>query len=312
MLCNPAAGRVRRRLQDVREAGTAIAGDRYLELDGAALGTPALREFLDRPADMLVVAGGDGTLHAVLGVLLDPARAAPPPLVLAVPAGTTNMSALGVGVTGGPLAVLAQLRARLAQQPDGMLPVAQRPVLGVRHGSTAPRCGMFLGAGIIARGVEYFTRHVRGAGITGEAASAVVVARFLGALLCGGGSGPTAPVPATVDGVASLPGRRSYVALLATVLDRLLLGMRPHWGQEPAPIHFTAVEARPVQLWRHLLPLLRGRGANLHAGQGYSSSNTRTLTLSLDGPFVLDGQCYDGAGAPLHIDIAGHIGFVRP
>lgn len=312
MLCNPASGRVRRRLQDVRALGTSLAGERYLELDGAALGTQALRNFLDRPADLLVVAGGDGTLHAVLGVLLDPARGATRPLVLAVPAGTTNMSALDIGVTGGPLAVLARLRTRLQQQHDGILPAVNRPVLGVRRAGAAPLCGMFLGAGIIARGVEYFTQRVRGTGFTGEAAAGVVVARCLGALLGADRTGLTAPVHATVQGVASLPGRRPFVALLATVLDRLLLGMRPHWGREAAPIHFTAVEAQPAQLWRRLVPLLRGRGDHLHTADGYTSTNTDGFAMALEGSFVLDGQCYDTAGAPLQIGIAGHIAFLRP
>lgn len=312
ILCNPASGRVRRRLQDVRALGTSLAGDRYVELDGAALYTRALPDFLDRQADLVVVVGGDGTLHALLGALFDPARTTPRPSVLVVPAGTTNMSAQDIGVGGSPGAVLARLRDRLTQQRDGVLPATNRPVLGVKREGTSLLCGMFLGAGIIARGVAYFTDHVRGTGITGEAASGVVVARFLGALLGADRAGLTAPVQAAIDGAPVAAGRRPYVALLATVLDRLLLGMRPYWGAEPAPIHFTAVQPHPAQLWRHLLPMLRGRGAALQSADGYTSANVHGLSLAIDGPFVIDGQCYDGAGAPLQVGVAGHIGFVRP
>ncbi len=312
ILCNPASGRVRRRLQEVRGLGTALAGDRYVEMDGAALRTRALPDFLDRQADLVVVVGGDGTLHAVLGALFGPARTAPRPSVLAVPAGTTNMSALDIGVGGSPGAVLARLRDRLVQQRDGVLPATSRPVLGVKRDGAALLCGMFLGAGIIARGVAYFTEHVRGSGITGEAASGVVVARFLGALLGADPAGLTAPVLASIEGAPVPAGREPYVALLATVLDRLLLGMRPYWGAGPAPIHFTAVQPRPARLWRHLVPLLRGRGAGLQVADGYTSVNVDALSLTIDGPFVIDGQCYDGAGARLQLGVAGHIGFVRP
>lgn len=296
----------------MRDLCVAIAGDRYVELDGAALRTDALPGFLDRPCDLLVVVGGDGTLHGALGALFAPSHTAVRPSVLAVPAGTTNMSALDIGVGGNPVSVLTRLKQRLEQQRDGVLPATVRPVLAVRRAGAAPLCGMFFGAGIIARGVEYFTRNVRGSGITGEVASGVVVARFLGALLGADGAGLATPVRADVEGVPGLAAGGTYVALLASVLDRLLLGMRPYWGTGPAPIHFSAVRAGPVRLWRNLLPLLRGRGAALCAADGYVSRNVESLSMTVQGPFVMDGQCYDGVGIPLELGVAGRIGFVRP
>lgn len=314
VLCNPASGRVRHRLPEVRALCSAItgAGHRYLELDGAALHTGALPDFLDHPCNLLVVVGGDGTLHAVLGALFAPSHSALLPSVLVVPAGTTNMSALDIGVGGNPVSVLARLKQRLEQAAEAVLPATVRPVLAVRRAGAAPLCGMFFGAGIIARGVEYFTRHIRGRGITGEAASGLVVARFLGALLCGDGSGLTIPVPGQVQGLPGITVPGPYVAVLASVLDRLLLGMRPYWGTGPAPIHFTAVHARPARLWRSLVPLVCGRGATLRAADGYFSANVESLALTLDGPFVMDGQCYDGTGTTLELGVAGRIGFVRP
>lgn len=313
MLCTPASGRVRGRLAAVRELGRALAGDRYREFDGAGMAGAEFTAFLRQAADLVIVVGGDGTLHAVLGALLDGGRATPLPALLAVPAGTTNMSALDLGIAGEPVAVLSRFRARLEQSAAAGMPATSRPVLRVTWPGARPLYGMFFGAGIIARGVEYFTRHVRATGLTGEAASGLVVARFLGALLRGGDGGLTAPVRARFEQVPGLDvAPQACVAILASVLDRLLLGMRPYWGAQNAPIHVTAVRSRPARLWRHLLPLLRGRGQGLRPADGYVSANVHRCGLCLDGPFVIDGQRYDAAGAALVLTTAGPVSFLRP
>ena len=300
------------RLQDIRALCGDIAGPNYLEADGAALGNGVFTRLLAARPDLLVVVGGDGTLHGVLGHLLASGRSGPAPSILAVPAGTTNMSALDFGVRGSPLQVLTRLRDRLAYPNAMVLSATSRPVLQVARAGLPPLCGMFFGAGIIARGVEYFTSHIRGRGITGEAASGLVVARFLGALLGADRRGLTAPVEAQLEGVPGMTGRQAYVAILASVLDRLLLGMRPYWGAESAPIHMTAVRSHPAKLYRSLLPLLSGRGAGLRRADGYASANVRSLSVKLEGPFVIDGQCYEARSESLSLGVAGNLSFVRP
>lgn len=310
ILCNSDSGRVRSRMPEVRALCRRIAGATYVEVDGAALDGPLVETLLSEHPELLVVIGGDGTLHAVLGRLLVPGRAGPMPSLLAVPAGTTNMSALDLGVRGRPLAVLERLRASLEQQAATALPVRPRPILQVSRAGSAPLCGMFFGAGIIARGVEYFSSYVRTSGITGELASGLVMARFLGALLGADRGGLTAPVSAEIDGLASVAGRQEFMVILASVADRLLLGTRPYWGAAPGPIHATTVRARPVRLFASILPILRGQGAGLRPEDGYASANVQSLAMNLEGPFVIDGQCYAANGARLILGTAGPVRFV--
>ena len=115
------------------------------------------------------------------------------------------------------------------------LPGRPRQILQVTRAGSAPLCGMFFGAGIIARGVEYFSSHVRTSGVTGELASGLVMARFLGALLGADRGGLTAPVYAEIHGMDGVTGRQAFMAILASVADRLLLGTRPYWGAVRVP-----------------------------------------------------------------------------
>jgi len=310
ILCNSDSGRVRSRMPEVRALCRRIAGADYTEVDGASLDGPLIAELLSRQPELLVVVGGDGTLHAVLGRLLAPGRTGPTPAVLAVPAGTTNMSALDLGVRGRPLAVLERLCAGLEQRAAAALPGRPRRILQVTRAGSAPLCGMFFGAGIIARGVDYFSSHVRTSGMTGELASGLVMARFLGALLGADRGGLSAPVYAEIEGMEGVTGRQAFMAILASVADRLLLGTRPYWGSGPGPIHATTVRAQPARLLASMLPVLRGRGAALRAEDGYASANVHSLTMNLEGPFVIDGQCYDASGTALILGTAGPVHFV--
>jgi len=80
--------------------------------------------------------------------------------------------------------------------------------------------------------------------------------------------------------------------VFATSLDRLLLGMRPYWGTQEDKMHVTLVQNRPKRLWRSILPLVTGRGAGLAEEDGYHSDNLSSLTLSLTGDYIIDGEIY--------------------
>lgn len=312
ILCNTESGRVRGRRAGIRELCRSIAGEGYAEVTGATIGGAAIPDLLARRPALLVVIGGDGTLHAVLGHLLAPGRGAPLPALVAVPGGTTNMSALDLGVRGRPLEVLERLRARLAQQDIATLPARERSVLAVTRAGAAPLHGMFFGAGIITRGVHYVTSRLRSTRLTGETASGLLLVRFLGALLGAGDDGLARPTYANIEGMKGVQGRQPYLAIMASVLDRLLLGARPYWGTEPAPIHATAIRTRPTRLLRSLPRVLRGRGERLRAEDGYTSANLSSLSLTLEEPFVIDGETYETGGASLSIAASEPLRFVCP
>lgn len=306
VLCNPAAGRVRKDLERVRRQGRRLAGERYRE----AVTPTEIAAALDSqdPADLLVVVGGDGTLQAALSHL----HPGPWPAVLPIPGGTTNMTARDLGLRGSPSALLRSLAGQLEARRG--VSIRARPVLCLERPGEAPVVGLFLGAGAIAAGVNYFRERVRGLGVTGEKASALAVLRVLLPLLSGRADGQRAPLTArlVVDGAQVHQGEQ--LLILVTALERLLFGARPYWGQGPGSLRCTAVARGPKRLLRSLPALLRGRpGRRLLPEHGYRSWNLDHLALQLDGPVVVDGELYPAPadGGILQVRAAGPVPFVR-
>ena len=99
-----------------------------------------------------------------------------------------------------------------------------------------------------------------------------------------------------------LDGRdRSVYGLVATTLDRLLLGSRPYWGGgRPGAVRVTWVEATAPHLLRHAPALLRG-DAGLSRVPGYESRSVERISLAFAGPYILDGEIFHPAGQSLTI-----------
>jgi hypothetical protein len=265
-----------------------------------------MRELLVQGADIIIVLGGDGTLQAVLDSLAE-AGGTPPHLAI-VPCGTTNMTALDLGCRDAPMRMLARLRRRIEGHEP--VPLMRRSVLRVSRRSLPALHGMFFGMGIITAGVRYFREHVRGSGLSGEKAAGYAALRTLLGLVSGAGAGS---IRARVSGDDGAAEEGSFLLLMASTLHRLLLGARPYWGTEAAPMHVTSIRAQPCALWRSLPRVLTGNGRGLDQ-RDYRSRNLRALTLACGEDFVLDGEIHPTGpeGGTVRIDADDSIRFAVP
>lgn len=311
LLCNPLSGWLRGRPDPVRETARSVPGCVYREASDAAGFRSAVQEFAGAGIDTLIIAGGDGTAHGVLTAIFQSGAFSHPPCVALVPAGTTNMTARDLGIDGPPRRVLANFVDNVRSVRGAVR--AYRPMLRIQLPGGDTLFGMFFGAGVIATGVQYFSDHVRRLGWTGEAASGIVVARFLAALLSGRAVAASDCVRAAVEMDGSNRGESDYVAIVATTLHRLLLGMRPYWGREPRPVHASFIRRSPRRLWRSLPCVLTGR-AGLREADGYASHNLSDLALFMDANIVIDGQiyCIHGQNEPLRLSATDPLCFLCP
>ncbi|MGY4494416.1 diacylglycerol/lipid kinase family protein [Pseudomonas sp. TE3610] len=295
ILINPLSGAVRQRLVPLcrlvyRLPRARVAQARNpLEIEAAIASWGLLED------DLLVVVGGDGTLQAALTCLLKTADT-PVPKVFIVPGGTTNMSANALGLKGNPVRVMKALANWLG---NDRLTGGERPtaVLMVKDSHRPqPQCGLFFGAGSIVAGVRYFHQQVRPTGLKGLAGPLTAFVRMLLALF----SRRSRHLLPTVNAHISVNGttrQAPWLLVLATTLDKLLLGSTPFWGREPHPMRLTAIDQPPARLCRALPAVLRGRPSDaMRHDSGYLSHNAQAADIDHLREYLLDGEIFPVTG----------------
>ncbi|MCP5180493.1 MAG: hypothetical protein H6993_01245 [Pseudomonadales bacterium] len=237
--------------------------------------------------DLLVLEGGDGTLHRLLSrlfLLLEPA-AIPPIAVL--PAGTTNMSCADWNSSRQLGPTVASLNAQLAA---GKLTIVERPVLSVQCGDCV-HYGCFYGLGLIPEAIARFHAGRSERVVVSTLQMAMTFARSL--------------LRTDTMQTVCVDGReRATFAMMATSLDRLLYGMRPYVTDgQPRRLHTTWIFPEAGALWRHLRKLARG-APELFARPGFETRDVRSLTLDFAGWYTIDGELYATGGQQSGISLS--------
>ena len=310
LLFNPLSGRIRKRKDAIRRALAGIPGATCREVTNAFEIKASVDAFVQADIDLLVIVGGDGTVQGVLCHLFATQPLARWPVLTVIPGGTTNMTALDLGICGRPEFILQQLRGYLLKQiPPVFL---QRHVLCIEQAGAEKVYGMFFGVGLIARAVIFSQSKIKQLGITGEIYSGIITVGYLIGLILGRRHGAWAPVQMSIIERDIELHRGTYAFLFTSTLDRLLFGMRPYWGREEEPLHITFVRQKPKHPLRSLWALLSGRGESLKERDGYHSCNTRALELLIDDDYIVDGESYRASSedGPLRITAAGPIMFL--
>ena len=246
-----------------------------------------LAGFAARGVELLVVDGGDGTVRDVLTRAAEHFPAGLPRLAV-VPSGKTNALALDLGAPRG-----WTLEAALEAAETGR--VRRRAPLEIwRAGAMSPEMkGFLFGTGAFVRSTQAAQR-AHGVGLVDALAVGVTLAGGVAKTLFGGardGWRAGDPTRLALDGGPAADGSRFLV--MASTLERLPLGLQP-FGPPRAGVKVLDVDAPPQRLLSALPVLLAGRDAPWLPAAGYRRADAETLTLSLDGDFVLDGEIYPG------------------
>ena len=303
---NQAAGAPLRRLF---EAHSDIP---YRDASDPASIVQALGEMAEHGVNTVAISGGDGTVNAVLDIVFGRNPFPVRPLLAVLRGGTSNMTARDIGMPRSQERAVRALIAGAANGGDG-LAVVERRVMRIDGAGREPVHGMFFGAAAIAQGIEYCKRELHTRGLRGQIGPALTLARFAMAMARGDRAIVT-PVPITVaiDGEPASSFECGIV--FVTTLERLLLRLRPYWGAEAAPLHFTSIRAAPRRWLRALPDVLRGRPSrHVTAANGYESRNVRRLLIGLGGKCFVDGETVSPVpGTPLAFADGGAARFIVP
>ena len=251
----------------------------------------ALFDFASHNVDLVAISGGDGTVQAVLTVLFNNQPFATQPLLVVLEAGTTNMIAGDVGITGDQNKALRRL-FQWAHNGSGQVLKTERPIIRLQVPGHEVKYGMFFGAASISQGIQYYQKNLHNKGLQGFPGICLTLARYLWAAISK--QGRSIKGTRIEYGLNGQPlQKENFLLLFVSTLDRLFFGLRPFWGQEKGPLRFTAVRSQAKYLLRLLPSLARGRNTGKGTTKnGYYSSNVDEVKLFLDSPVALDGEIY--------------------
>lgn len=257
-------------------AFAAKRNDVLVEAPESLEGLPdALARLAAAGVDTLAIDGGDGTVRDVL-TAMPQAFGESWPVLAILPSGKTNVIARDVGMCGHGVAGVRRL---IASHGKGR--VVERDVLEAVREGLPPVRGMFFGAGIFTYATQMAGQWTFDRGIKQSWGVALTVLRVLGRHLCGLHEG----TPMAFNGGASEP----QFIMLATSLQKLMLGLWPFPRDGVGRLHWLAVSAPPRRLVGALLAAWRGR---VTCRPGYRGGCCDELVLHIDQPFVVDGEVY--------------------
>lgn len=273
-----------------------------------------LQRLASEGVDTLFISSGDGTIHAIQTELAERNPFPALPRLALLPHGTTNLTAGDLGLKEPSADRLVSLIAEgHATLPEAAL--ARRPTMRIanpRDGRV--RHGMFLGAGAIARVSKFCQGKLHAAGLKGEWANFAALAFGVADAAFKRSNGSDrisrpASMRIEIDGHPFVAG--DQLLLLATTLDRLVLGSRPFWGGKSAPIRVTAVGYPPPSVPRWLPTLLYG-GEERRVPASCASGSGVGVTVDTQAPFLLDGEFFNAPlNEPLRIETGPEFTYIR-
>ena len=292
VLSNPNSGGNRKGLAavnlELRNQADALHREAVTVADTAA----ALVEFMRSGVDLVAINGGDGTIQTVLTALFDRKPYEQIPLLAILRAGTDSIIARDIGIIGSRDRGLRKL-INWARKPDGTGASVTRPVIRLQSSSRPhPLYGMIFGSAVLYQAILFCRRNIHTMGVTGALAPSLTLARFLlGVIRRNPQFASTAPMAIELDRAA--PIENDFLMVLVSTVNRFFLGLRPFWGTETGPLHFTAIADRAQHLMRVLPSMARGQRCRLRTPEnGYFSHNASEVRLKLNSGFMLDGELH--------------------
>ena len=264
----------------------------------------ALAALAESRIDHLIVNGGDGTVQAVMGEVLERSPFARRPRITLIGGGMTNVIAHDVGVPSAPAEALRRI---LARAPNGeTAEVIRRGTIAVKCGGR-PRTeyGFLAGAVGFYQGTRLTRRDMHRVGLRQSLATkAGIVWSVMRLLLHGEGERSGLRGERVAIGLDGAPPREAaYLFILATTLERLLPGVMPFWGHDHGAIKLTTIASPAPRFGRAALSVVRGRPRPWMHHAGYASTRADRISLRLTSPVVLDGEVFD-PGPHGHVELA--------
>ncbi len=253
----------------------------------------AVNVLIQAQIEWLIIIGGDGTIQGIFTRIFSKLPPSQWPSISVIPGGTTNMTAFDLGIHEKPDQILERLKQHLNQATTNSAPrEINKAVMRIEQIGQPVLYGMFLGLGLIARGVKFSRSRIKQIGITGNIFTAIIVLRSLIGTFLGRPHPTWAPVHITLPHTNEISSSQPYLLVMISTLDQILMGIHPYWGQENAPLHATFVTQHCIRFWLAMLQIILKQGKSLKKEHGYLSYNTESLELLINDEYIVDGELF--------------------
>lgn len=255
--------------------------------------------------DLLIVAGGDGTVRDVLTYGVD-VWGENPPAIGVLPCGKTNALAIDLGVPDqwGVTELVNSWR-------EGCL-LSRPPIEIVRTGEDRPVLGFLFGAGAFVDATD-MAQATHQFGAVNNLAVALSTLGAVTSTIVGGDNSPWRQgkhmairfgkgARARHGAVLDSEGRRFI--MLASTMERLPMGLGV-FGERRPGLKTLVVDAPPRRFLRNFIRVARGRDWPRMERDGIHRIDATEISVDLEGGFVLDGERFPAGsyvmceGAPI-------------
>lgn len=272
---------------------------------------PTLQRFAKLGVGDLFISSGDGTVHATQTFLAESGAFKELPRLCLLPHGTTNMTAADLGFRRTGIAEQAQFIANVAPRETKR----RHTIRIVNPKGHGPLHGMFFGTGALSEATRYCQVAFNDKGVGGNLASFATLASVLSKSLfrAPDRNDPDRfdkPHDITVKAGAETLCSGEQLLMLATTLDKLILGTRPFWGGAHAPLRITTMPYPVPSIPRWLIPTLYGSEERT-GPPGSVSRALQSCSVLCNTPFVLDGEFYEPQeGVPLQLEAGPSLEYI--
>jgi diacylglycerol kinase (ATP) len=262
-----------------------------------------MRDFSSAGVTDLFISSGDGTIQAIQTMIAEGKAFTHAPRLCLLPHGTTNMTAADLGFRIRNVASQAAFIEDMSPRD-----VRARPTLRAANPSDGrPRHGMFLGTGAASEATLFAQRELNAKGVKGNTAVIATLGRAAFKAMF------TAPNPHDKDrfdrpfDIRVTSGGHIYsegpqLMMLATTLQKLVLGAKPFWGGAAGPIRASVFPYPTPSILRWLLPIMYG-GERRGVPKGAMSFSGHSLEITSPVSYVIDGEFFDGPkDCPLKVE----------
>lgn len=257
----------------------------------------ALKEMKAAGVRRIIIEGGDGTVREILSQALPLWGGAPPEFAICA-TGNTNLIARSSGRIGvGEMALLISEPRKFRRTTV--------PILKVERSGEAPMRGFMLGAGAYAAATKIAREEIgarHGAQIALAVLKLIRSPRLRASSEIGFAPGASAGAPVAVE-------PRLLIAL-TSLPAALIFRFSPFWGGGEGPIRWLDIAGDPPRL-ALAAPFIAFGAPRRWMRNAYRSGRAETATLSLDAPFVLDGEHFaPGADGDVVVSAAETVTFL--